>query len=115
MRLDRAGVDWMLVGSAATAIRGAAIVPGDIDVAMPTPSAVRTAATHLPGRTDRSPTTDPRTWFSSAQEPVLTFGNWTFGRWMLAGVKVELAHIDRGATDLFIETFTTAVEVAVDP
>lgn len=106
-RLDRAGVEWMLVGSAATAIRGAAIVPGDVDVVTSTPAGVRAAAEVLPSRTVRSFTKDPGAWFSSLAEPILTFGDdarWTFGRWMLAGIKVEVVHIDRpDATDLFIE------------
>ncbi len=114
-RLEHAGVEWMLVGSAATAVRGAAIEPGDIDVAVATPAGVRTAAEVLPCRADSSPTADPATWYISLAEPTLMFvdpadARWTFGRWMLAGVKVELAHIDaRPPADLLIETSGTAV------
>jgi hypothetical protein len=111
VRLERTDVEWMLVGSAATALRGAAIQPGDIDVAVATSAGVRAAAKVLP---DRSASPDPL-WFSSQTEPVMTFvgdadSRWTFGRWMLAGVKVELAHIDGGAPpDLLRETSGTAV------
>lgn len=52
-------------------------------------------------------------WFSSVTEPVLDLGEderWTFGRWMVAGVKVELAHIDDPSTGhLLIETPSATV------
>jgi hypothetical protein len=111
VRLERTDVEWMLVGSAATALRGAAIQPGDIDVAVSTAGGVRAAAEVLP---ELSTASDPL-WFSSPTEPVMTFvgdadSRWTFGRWMLAGVKVELAHIDGGApAELLRETSGTAV------
>ncbi|MGW6276389.1 hypothetical protein [Kribbella sp. NPDC055071] len=111
VRLEPTDVEWMLVGSAATALRGAAIQPGDIDVAVATSAGVRAAAEVLP---ERSIAADPL-WFSSLTEPVMTFvgdadSRWTFGRWMLAGVKVELAHIEGGApADLLRETSGTAV------
>ncbi|MFI6827145.1 hypothetical protein ACIBG5_08590 [Kribbella sp. NPDC050241] len=114
VRLAGTDVDWMLVGSAATALHGAAIEPGDIDVAVSTSAGVRTAATVLPSRTDRSSPADPL-WFSSLDEPTLTFDDpgqarWTFGRWTLAGFTVELAYIDSPApTDLLVETPAGAV------
>lgn len=114
VRLAGTDVEWMLVGSAATALHGAAIEPGDIDVAVSTSAGVRTAAAVLPSRTDPSSPTDP-IWFSSLAEPTLTFidpsdDRWTFGRWTLAGFTVELAHIDSPApTDLLVETPATAV------
>ncbi|MFG1627878.1 hypothetical protein [Kribbella sp. NPDC049227] len=113
VRLAGTEVEWMLIGSAATALRGAAIEPGDIDVAVSTAAGVRTAATALPSRTARSSPTDPL-WFSSVAEPTLTFDDpggarWTFGRWTLAGFRVELAHIDSPATDLLVETPAGAV------
>ncbi|TCC57978.1 hypothetical protein E0H73_26870 [Kribbella pittospori] len=114
VRLAGTDVEWMLVGSAATALHGAAIEPGDLDVAVSTAVGVRTAATVLPSRTDRSSPTDP-IWFSSLAEPTLSFvdpagGRWTFGRWTLARFRVELAHIDSPApTDLLVETPAAAV------
>jgi hypothetical protein len=112
-RLERTDVEWMLVGSAATALRAAAIEPGDLDVAVATSAGVRAAANVLPCQADQSAATDGL-WFSSLAEPILSFvahdARWMFGRWMLAGVKVELAHIDGGApADLLRETSGTAV------
>lgn len=118
VRLNRAGVDWMLVGSAATAIRGVEIEPGDLDIALPTPAAVYAAAHHFPSRTDKPPTSDPDGWYSSVAQPVRDFtdhagSRWVFGRWTIDGVKVELAHIDRpGTADLLVETFGQAVWAA---
>lgn len=108
-RLNRADVGWLLVGSAAPAVRGAAIQPGDIDIAVSTPSAVYVAAALLPSRGGDSPSEAPTVWYSSVRQPVLSFtdpanSEWTFGRWTLDGVKVELAHIARpGGRDLCLE------------
>lgn len=108
-RLAEVDLEWMLVGSAATALRGAAVEPGDLDLLARTPAGVHSAAAVLPSGREISATKDPGEWFSSAAEPVLTFGDtvrWTVGRWMMAGTKVELAHIDHpDASDLLIETF----------
>lgn len=118
VRLNRAGIDWMLVGSSATAVRGVDIEPGDLDIALPTPSAVYAAALHLPSRLDGPLTNDPDGWYSSVAQPVRDFSDhagsrWAFGRWTLEGVKVELAHIDRpGTADLMVETFGQAVWAA---
>jgi hypothetical protein len=92
-RLNRGRIDWLLVGSAATALHGVAIDPGDIDVSVATPEDVARAAKLLP----------------TTGEPTLCFDDsstrWTFGRWMVDGVKVELAHIDDpAAVHLVIET-----------
>jgi hypothetical protein len=107
-------IEWMLLGSAATALRGAAIVPGDIDIALLTADDVTRAATVLP--TPDAPDAPelvesgvPSGWISTAAEPTLQFGHtgerWTFGRWMIDGVKVELAHIDAPTVAaLMIET-----------
>jgi len=114
VRLAGTNVEWMLIGSAATALHGAAIEPGDLDVAVSTSAGVRTAATVLPSRTDRSSPADA-VWFSSLAEPTMTFvdpgdARWTFGRWTLAGVRVELAHIDSPApAALLVETPAAAV------
>lgn len=93
-------IEWMLLGSAATALRGAAIVPGDIAIAVLAADDVTRAATVLP--TPDAPelveSDEPSGWISTAAEPTLQFGDarerWTFGRWIIEGVKVELAHID---------------------
>ncbi|GAB3811814.1 hypothetical protein [Kribbella italica] len=98
-RLNGHRIEWMLVGSAATALRGVGIVPGDIDIAVREAVDVEGAAAVLPmpdGPLGEGG--DPADWVSTAPEPVLRFGHamerWTFGKWMVGGVKVELAHID---------------------
>ncbi|MER7249814.1 hypothetical protein [Kribbella sp. NPDC000426] len=104
--LNGARIEWMLLGSAATALRGVAIVPGDIDIAVRTPDDITHAATVLP--TPPEPP-DPSLWFSTLAQPTLEWGDagerWYFGRWMINQVKVELAHIDAPATaELLVET-----------
>jgi hypothetical protein len=110
-------IEWMLLGSAATALRGAAIVPGDIDIALFAADDVTRAAAVLP-TPDAPDAPDapelvesgvPAGWISTAAEPTLHFGHagerWTFGRWFIDGVKVELAHIDAPTVAaLMIET-----------
>lgn len=105
-RLNNAHIDWMLLGSAATALRGVAIVPGDIDIAVRTADDITHAATVLP--TPSKPP-DPNLWFSTLAHPALEWGDsnerWYFGRWMIDDVKVELAHIDAPAVaELMVET-----------
>src|SRR5687767_10979519 len=109
-QLNESHIEWMLVGSAATALRGAAIVPGDIDIAVLEAADVARAATVLP--TPNGPLVgshDPADWVSTAAEPTLRFEHagerWTFGKWMIDGVKVEVAHIDAPVVAaLMIET-----------
>jgi hypothetical protein len=104
--LNGAGIDWMLLGSAATALRGVAIVPGDIDIAVLAADDITHAATVLP--TPAEPP-DPNLWFSALAQPALQWGDanerWYFGRWMIEDVKVELAHIDApDVAELLVET-----------
>ncbi|GAA3583354.1 hypothetical protein [Kribbella ginsengisoli] len=95
-------IDWMLLGSAATALRGVAIVPGDIDIALLAADDVSRAASVLPTPDPPTPVVSgefvPADWMSTAAEPTRHFEHagerWTFGRWFVDGVKVELAHID---------------------
>jgi len=108
--LNQAEINWMLVGSAATAIHGADIEPGDIDILIPTPPEVYTAAAVLPSKADQSPTSDPSTWHSSDTQPVLTWTDdtgtrWTFGRWTINHTTIELANLDPPEpSDTVIET-----------
>jgi hypothetical protein len=104
--LNNARIDWMLLGSAATALRGVAIVPGDIDIAVRTPDDIAHAAAVLP---TPSESTDSNLWFSTLTQPALQWGDaderWHFGRWMINDVKVELAHIGAPAVaELMVET-----------
>jgi hypothetical protein len=109
-RLNGIGVEWMLLGSAATALRGVAIVPGDIDIAIRAAEDVKRAATVLPTPENHEPEIDGTVdWISTVAQPALRFGDggeqWTFGRWIVDGVKVELAHIDSPAeAALMLET-----------
>ncbi|WP_432947272.1 hypothetical protein ACQPXM_10485 [Kribbella sp. CA-253562] len=102
-QLNGQRIEWMLLGSAATALRGAAIVPGDIDIALREAGDVARAATVLPTPVVPShvESDEPPDWISTAAEPTLHFGHgderWTFGRWFIDGVKVELAYIDAPA------------------
>ncbi|WUJ72153.1 hypothetical protein OG809_02580 [Kribbella soli] len=105
-RLNNAHIDWMLLGSAATALRGVAIVPGDIDIAVRTADDITHAATVLP--TPSKPP-DPNLWFSTLAQPALQWGDanerWYFGRWMINDVKVELADIHApDVAELLVET-----------
>lgn len=89
-----ASAEWMLVGSAASAVHGVELSPGDIDVLARTANdVVKLAAVlpslDMPGQLD----VDPQTFVSTTEQPVITFGGWTFGRWFLDGDTVELAHI----------------------
>ncbi|MGC4940703.1 hypothetical protein [Kribbella sp. DT2] len=109
-RLNGERIEWMLVGSAATALHGVGVVPGDIDIAVRDAVDVERAAAVLP--TPEGPlgeVDDPADWVSTAVEPVLRFEHagerWTFGKWMIGGVKVELAHIDApDVAGLMLET-----------
>jgi hypothetical protein len=112
-QLNGSRIEWMLLGSAATALRGAAIVPGDIDIAVLAADDVTRAATVLPTpdapELVESDELVPSDWISTVAEPTLQFGHageqWTFGRWFIDRVKVELAHIDAPTVAaLMIET-----------
>jgi hypothetical protein len=107
--LNRSRVSWMLVGSAATALRGAAIEPNDLDIAVSTAQDVVLAAELLtsPGvETSQDP---EAAWFSTAFAPTLSFGSpgerWTFGRFLIDDFRVEIAYIDSpGTAALYLET-----------
>ena len=110
------GLEWMLVGSAATALRVGGITPMDIDIAVRHADDVSRAATVLPTPQSLTPSRadEPPAWISTVAEPTLHFGDeqerWSFGVWFIQGVKVELAHIDAPpVADLMIETRSTAV------
>ena len=107
-RLEGSETGWMLVGSAATALHGVAITPGDFDVLVRDPADVRRAAGALPSPETTSRHRDPGEWLSSVPEPILEFGEgsrWTFGRWVIRGVRVEVANIeDPAAAGRLIET-----------
>lgn len=92
---------WVIVGSAATALQGADVVPGDIDILAQKPVGVfkfaELMAPYMPQHIAVSPDHDG--WRSSKEQPVSEgpdeFGfYWTFARWFVDDVKVEVAHIE---------------------
>lgn len=92
--LNEDHLDWMLLGSAATALRGAEIEPGDVDIATNSAVDVTRAATLLPTPDSRDTSDCASDWISTTTEPTLALGDaderWTFGRWIIHGVKVSM-------------------------
>jgi hypothetical protein len=107
------GVQWMLVGSSATAVRGVPLAPGDLDVLVRAPHDVTAVAAVMPSIEDREVNADPATFLSTKARPVLEFANgtWFLGRWHLNDVEVEVAHIrsSRQEQDRLLETSGEAV------
>jgi hypothetical protein len=92
-----------VVGSAATALHGIDLSPGDLDFLAREPSDVEAFATSmarfaLKERSDEKGLMNER-WLSSIEEPFLSEPPnpdkfvWHFGRWLVSGFKVEVAHI----------------------
>jgi hypothetical protein len=89
-----------VIGSVATALQGCQVTPRDIDLLSIEPDvAFRFAelmSAHAPEECPHSP--DHAEWISSAETP-LSIGpddygfTWHFGRWLVEGMKVEIAHI----------------------
>ncbi|HHU37942.1 MAG TPA: hypothetical protein GXZ45_01440 [Propionibacterium sp.] len=103
-----AHVDWMVVGSAASAMQGARVEPADVDILVRRPSDVALLAGHLYDLAVREAVgRDRATFLSSIPEPLLWYHedgwSWTFGRWQLGDMRVEVAHIDGPPADL-VET-----------
>lgn len=99
----------MLVGSAATALRGVAIEPKDLDIAVSSARDVALAAELMPSPRLETSRDSPAEWFSTASAPTLSFGNpaerWTFGRCLVNDFRVEIAYIDSpGSAALYLET-----------
>lgn len=104
---------WMIVGSAASALQGVAVVPRDIDVLTRDPEVVALFAQQLLNYAARSsPSDDLEIFLSTVERPTVTSedGVWTFGRWWIDGRKVEVAHISEVvAPDDLLETAGVAV------
>ena len=111
--LSRIDVEWMLVGSAATAIHGVEIIPGDIDFIFRTPEGVaQLADVACCFAQKRMNTQDASVFLSSEEQPLLVFaeGNWTFGRWLVDGTRVEVACIkEPGKENSLAETYGNQV------
>jgi hypothetical protein len=84
------GVEWMIVGSGATAVRGVALVFDDLDVLVSTPQDVASVAAVMPSIEDDEMNADPTTFLSTRARPIPMFGD---GTWRSGDVEVEVAHI----------------------
>jgi hypothetical protein len=106
--MSDSAAEWMVVGSAATALQGVSIDPGDIDILARHPRDVNTIAALLGTYVaETSPSTDHEDFLSTSASPTTTSGDgvWTFGRWWVSGTKVEVAHIaDDPGSGAVIET-----------
>jgi hypothetical protein len=98
--LARDGVSWAVVGSAATALQGCEIVPRDLDLLAAQPDGVLRFAELMAPYTPATVAepADHDHWRSSQACPLSVgpddYGfTWWFGRWVVAGCKVEMAHI----------------------
>ncbi len=92
---------WAIIGSAATTLQGAQVTPNDIDLLAEQPKTVGRFAElmtpYTPEHIAASPDHDD--WRSSQELPVSEglddYGfYWTFARWFVDDVKVEIAHIE---------------------
>lgn len=89
-----------VIGSVASALQGCQVSPRDLDLLAIRPAEVTRFAelmwAYTPKHVDHP--TDHADWLSSQETP-LSIGPddcgfvWHFGRWMVDGVKVEMAHI----------------------
>lgn len=115
---SRAGeaVCWMLVGSAATRVQGALVDPADVDVLVHPETSDSDldaiTAAFAPYAATHTVSQDPDHFLSTPDQPLAATpdGTWLFGRWMIAGCKLEVARIrvDLDATTI-IETLGTGV------
>lgn len=107
---------WMLIGSAATAVHGVAITPGDVDILIhpDTPDTLmRSELDELDGFAASSvPSGELATFASIHDHPLLgtSDGSWLFGRWTIHGCQVEVARIREPVeAGLLFETLGRAV------
>ena len=89
-----------VIGSAATAVQGCRVTPRDIDLLAIEPGVpihfAKLMSAHTPEQCPHAP--DHADWLSSAETPLWIgpddYGfTWRFGRWLVEGMKVEIAHI----------------------
>ncbi|RNI24763.1 hypothetical protein EFY87_03470 [Flexivirga caeni] len=104
----------MLVGSAATAIRPVPLRPADVDILLhPESTATDLTAVAEVLVTVASPSaghTSLADFTSSIDVPWAEAGDWTFGRWRVDGVALELARIRSEVSPLrLVETIGHAV------
>lgn len=89
-----------VIGSVATALQGCRVTPGDLDLLAIEPEVTfrfaELMSAHAPELCQHP--TDHAEWLSSGETPLFIglddYGfTWHFGRWLVHGVKVEIAHI----------------------
>lgn len=88
---------WMLIGSAATARHQVPLQPGDVDVLIhpaTTDRQIQRLSDELePFAGDPATLPGLEHFTSSRSAPWARVGDWTFGRWWMAGTKLEVARI----------------------
>jgi hypothetical protein len=99
-RAQSEGLEWSVVGSAATALQGCRISPHDIDIMTRVPEHVfRFAAFMQPFAAAECAAESPGTgwWFSTQKKPVYVGSywglDWHFARWEIDDTNVEIVHI----------------------
>lgn len=103
-------LDWMLIGSAASALQSASVEPGDLDIAVKSPEDLALTAELVPTAPEGEvPQEADPTWIRTQAAPILHMNTqaeqWTFPRWIIGGFRVEVAHIDSPkTTSLYLET-----------
>ncbi|MHA1675047.1 MAG: hypothetical protein ACTSYI_15630 [Promethearchaeota archaeon] len=92
--------EFVLVGSAATAMQNCRIQPKDIDILAKSPETVKFIADLMSDfEIDEFPSDDIDLWYSSKQSRVFIIKNkernemWHMARWMVQGVKIEVSYM----------------------
>lgn len=98
--LRRDQLRWAVIGSVASTLQGCHFAPGDIDILADAPETVGRIAKLMKPHTPQTAVAPPGdgNWLSSPELPVSIGPDplgavWHFSRWLVAGVKVEVAHI----------------------
>jgi hypothetical protein len=98
--LRREQLRWAVIGSVASTLQGCHFEPGDIDILANAPETVQRIAEVMRPHTPLKPIAPPgnENWLSSQELPVNVGPDpsgavWHFARWLIDGVKIEVAHI----------------------
>jgi len=95
-----AGFEYIICGSMATYLQGCQIIPGDIDILSLNPEGVKYIVNLMSEyEAEESPSSQIEDWLSTSKDRVFEIqsesGNeqWYMARWIIDGVKVEIAFI----------------------